>query len=466
MVSKNELLAELPPFTNHSVIIEKKQEVNDIIREVLEAHKYFAEDYDFIYSYFDAGSIDEICKRIFDFCKKNILYEIEKEDRQTTKSPAAILSIAKGDCKHYAGFIAGILDAISRNTNKKIDWDYRFANYSYFNKEMQHVFVVVFDGISEIWIDPVLNFFNSRNVVPVSYIDKKAKVMLARISGMGLIAPDLSEIPISYGSNYLQTNAQTLTVNLPAPVIAADDYYSQDIDPVLEDHIKQLLYYGIIDSDMNIHNDIYMKTIEALQQTDADILSNAYGYFLNQAQINASAGIIGSIFSSIWGTVKQVSLSIPRGAYLSLVSLNVFNLAYHLNKCITNADGSTDQAGIDKLQGVWHKKLSGDTNLLLRAIRNGANKKAILGIDGNIIGVAPVAAAWAVTAAVIIAAMTPIVTSVLKSKNQFSSMAASQLAMQPTANGTPIGSSSLTQNLPLLLIGGAGIYLLMSKKKK
>ena len=114
----NELLQVLPPFTNSSVIIEKKQDVHDIINEVLDAHKYFASDYDIIYPFFDQGTMKEICNRLFDFCKKNIRYKIESEDLQTTKSPAAILATGEGDCKHYAGFIGGVLSAINRKKHQ------------------------------------------------------------------------------------------------------------------------------------------------------------------------------------------------------------------------------------------------------------------------------------------------------------------------------------------------------------
>src|SRR5690242_11156097 len=114
MVSKYILLENLPPFTNRQILIEAKQDVPDIMREVLEAHKYFANDYDRIAQFFDTGSLLDFCKNLFDFCKSNIYYKIEKDDNQTTKSPAAILTTGEGDCKHYASFIAGNLQALER----------------------------------------------------------------------------------------------------------------------------------------------------------------------------------------------------------------------------------------------------------------------------------------------------------------------------------------------------------------
>jgi hypothetical protein len=464
-VSANELLDILPPYANKKLVIEYDQDVHDIVREVIEAHKYFAVDYDYVYQFFDTGSIKEICEQLFNFCKQNIVYRIESEDKQTTKSPAAILALGCGDCKHYASFIAGVLSAIVRNTGRQINWSYTFACYSMFDTEIQHVFVTVRENGNEYWIDPVLSYFNARSPLPVFKIDKRVNnnLMLTRISGIGVATNaglSFSNI-IDFGSDYLQANAVTQSVQLPADVIAEDDYYATDVPADVIDNIKMLLYYGIIDDTLNISSEKYLDIVSTLAPDDAYALSQAYGSFLNSAQGTA----IGDIFSSIWGTVKKVSLAIPRGAYLSLVSLNVFNLAGHLIKCITNPDGSTDQPGIDKLQGVWHKKLSGDTNILLRAIRNGATKKAILGIHG--LGAAPVAAAWAATAAVIIAAMTPIITQVLKAKNSFDSLTASQLAMQPTTqNFGALSTTTIQKYLPVILIGGVGLYLYYDKKKK
>jgi hypothetical protein len=462
-VSKDILLGRLPPFMNDGIIVEPDQEIHDIIKEVVNAHKVFEKDYDLIYSYFDQGTIKEICKRLFDFCKQNIAYQVESEDLQTTKSPAAILAMGKGDCKHYAGFIAGVLSAINRNTDRGINWRYRFASYSVWDSEVGHVFVVVVDKGKDIWIDPVLSYFDSREVIPVKKIDKKINdQMLKRISG-GIGTAQLSDLsdlsgPVTIQSIPFDTsniaNAQTLAVKIPAVAIEPD-YYDSTISATLENDIKMLLYYGIIDSNMNIYSDKYLNVLEGLQGQDADDLSNAYGDFLNALQTN----VVGNIFSSIWGSVKQVSLSIPRGAYLSLVSLNVFNLAGHLNKCITNPDGTTYQHGIDLLQGVWHGKLSGDTNLLLRAIRNGAQKKAILGVR-----IGFVAAAWAVTAATIIAAMTPIITSILKGKNSFDTLTAQQLGMQTSAAGLTTSTSQLQQYLPYILLAGVVYYISTSKK--
>lgn len=184
MVTRQQLLGYLPPFDNKMQLIEGSQEVPDIIGEVVESHKVFAPDYDRIYKFFDNGSIREICRRLFEFCKKNIVYVVEGVQQQTTKSPSAVLAQGFGDCKHYAGMIGGVLSAIVRNTGREIPWKYRFASYSPLTRDPGHVFIVASDQNGEIWIDPVLKRFDER-LQPVYITDYKIKDMpLYRVSGL------------------------------------------------------------------------------------------------------------------------------------------------------------------------------------------------------------------------------------------------------------------------------------------
>ena len=94
MPTINQLLKQLPPYNGNEYLIDEEQDVRDIIKEVLEAHKIFATDYDTIANFFEANSNKTIAKRIFDFCRSNLPYEAESEHLQTTRSPAGILSIA------------------------------------------------------------------------------------------------------------------------------------------------------------------------------------------------------------------------------------------------------------------------------------------------------------------------------------------------------------------------------------
>lgn len=171
----------LPPFSNKRQLIKLDQGTDDIIKEILKTHGLFADQYDLIAELFDTGDIYTTCRDLWDFCKYNLPYNIEAGSEQSVKSPSAILHPGeKVDCKHYSLFIGGVLDAIRREYDEDWTWCYRFAAYDG-SKEVGHVFVVVFDGNSEIWIDPVLSSFNYKKE-PTFYIDKKA--MLSLISGV------------------------------------------------------------------------------------------------------------------------------------------------------------------------------------------------------------------------------------------------------------------------------------------
>lgn len=177
MVRKSILVNHLQPYTGTKKPIIYNQSTNDIIDELLKAHKVYANQYDKIYKYFDTGNLNSTIKNLFDFCKKNIEYKIESGDSQSLKSPAAILIQGYGDCKQYSQFIAGVLDAINRNS-KKINWCYRFASYNN-KKQLQHVFVVVKQKNNEVWIDPVLDYLDEKK----QYNFKLDKMALYQISG-------------------------------------------------------------------------------------------------------------------------------------------------------------------------------------------------------------------------------------------------------------------------------------------
>ena len=164
-------------------MLESDQSTGDIINAILDAHKRHAGDYAKISSFFNAGSTRDTARKIFNFLKGNIKYRIEPGSRQTVKSPAALLSQGFGDCKHFSLFAGGILQ------NLGIPFNYRFASYRVFNKEPQHVFVVVNPGTkNEIWIDPVLNKFDYKKAY--TYATDRKPMALYSISGVGATAQE------------------------------------------------------------------------------------------------------------------------------------------------------------------------------------------------------------------------------------------------------------------------------------
>lgn len=170
------ILGRLSPYKAQERKIVEDQSTGDIISAITKAHILYAPEYKKISSFFKGSNSKQTGKKIFDFLKSNVKYVIEPGDKQTVKSPAAILAQGFGDCKHYAGFSGGILQHL------EIPFAYRFASYRMLDKQPQHVFVVINPGNNEIWLDPVLNEYNYQK--PYTYAKDK-KMALYTISGIG-----------------------------------------------------------------------------------------------------------------------------------------------------------------------------------------------------------------------------------------------------------------------------------------
>ena len=175
-MNKNILLQKLSPYQGIKKTLVLNQSTNDIIDHLLKCHTIYKNEYDKIYKNFDDRNKLNIAKKLFDFCKKNIKYNIESTNSQSLRSPAAILVKGSGDCKQYSQFIGGVLDAFNRN-GKKINWCYRFSAYN--SSGIQHVFIVCKINNVEYWIDPVLDEFNYKK----KYKFKIDKMPLYQING-------------------------------------------------------------------------------------------------------------------------------------------------------------------------------------------------------------------------------------------------------------------------------------------
>jgi hypothetical protein len=179
---------KLTPFSNSQKMLVPDQQVSDIITGMLNAHTKYAPEYQKIAQTFAGRDVKSTARNIYDFLKKNVNYVIEPDDKQMLKSPSAILYTGKttgSDCKNYALFTAGILDALNR-AGFPIKWTFRFASYRMFDKMPHHTFVVINpDTNNEIWIDPVLNGFNLKKQYYYK-LDKKPKNMaLISLAGIG-----------------------------------------------------------------------------------------------------------------------------------------------------------------------------------------------------------------------------------------------------------------------------------------
>lgn len=416
-MDKQILIDVLPPYQDKWVLVNPDQDVNDIIRDILDRHEQFREYYDKIALFFDGDSIDSICNGLYNFCKKNIRYVEEKDSKQTTAIPTGILIRGYGDCKHYASFIGGVLDALNRLTERKINWCYRFASYEFFQKQPHHIFVIVKTKSGELWIDPTPG---ANEKIPFWQIDKKVKQTkmqtgssIGRIGNVGALYTDNFALPLDYARESDLANEPVTDLDPNDTEIPAD----------IKNDIQLLIDYNVADSDGVINEAQLFALGSSLDQETYQRILDAIYRLDTKAQI-------GGFFSAIWRGFKKISLAVPRGAYLSMVALNVFGLGSKLAQATSTTDGA------NKVRNKWYS-LGGDWAKLRQAISNGQKRKRLLGAE---IGVAAAAApAWIATAAAIIAALAPIIKEILSAQKaaHTATVDGYDYGMGTDGNGTP-----------------------------
>jgi hypothetical protein len=261
-VCKEDLLDLLPTYQDAWVLVKRKQDVDDIITDIVNRHKQFRKFYDRIALCFDDTDTEKICNSIYTFIKENIRYKEEPKERQTTALPTGILIRGVGDCKHYASFTGGILDALNRLEGKKIDWFYRFASYKISVLSPYHVFVVVKEGDQEYWIDPVPK---ANTVTPVYIEDVYIKKPVMESS---------SNTNIGYVTEYDLMGATTDTT--PAP--STDSGGGFDATSIIVSSVLTLLG-GILKS-INIGDNVPEYPIKS-QATLQGILADMKRLFPN-----------------------------------------------------------------------------------------------------------------------------------------------------------------------------------------
>lgn len=180
----------LAPYQGNKVTVRYSQSIGDIMAGIIATHNLYRSEYDKIAPNFAGLSTYNTCKKLYNFLISNTHYVIEPNNKQTLRSPSAILHLGSDpniglDCKSYSLFIAGVLDALNRS-GRRINWCYRFASYNILDKLPHHVFIVVNPSTDrEIWIDPVIQPFNYHKQYFYK-IDKKPQSMaLYQISGIG-----------------------------------------------------------------------------------------------------------------------------------------------------------------------------------------------------------------------------------------------------------------------------------------
>ena len=126
------VLGVLTKYQGNKQVLKFSQSVGDIITGILQTNKLYHTDYDKICMMFYNPSLLQTLKNIYYYLENNTHYVIESDNKQTLRSPSAILYLGRNpkiglDCKSYSLFIAGILSALERR-GCKINWCFRFAS--------------------------------------------------------------------------------------------------------------------------------------------------------------------------------------------------------------------------------------------------------------------------------------------------------------------------------------------------
>ena len=231
MVSKSAVLKKLAPFNNYKKVVSADQTVTDIIDGIVNTHYQYQDEYDKISNYFVGESELETARNIWNFLKSNVPYYIESTNNQTLRSPSAIVALP-GDCKSYALFANGVLDSLNRKGIFQVPLAFRFAGYKDTTREPQHVFAVMYPGTKkEIWIDPVLNRFNEKRQ-PIFYKDKKIKMALIALSGVGYTSTDKRAEMEAYRDKLVRDRDRLLQAGVITPGSSKELQYKVAINKV------------------------------------------------------------------------------------------------------------------------------------------------------------------------------------------------------------------------------------------
>jgi len=233
MISKNMVLQKLAPFNNFRKVLIEDQNTGDIIQGILDNHNNYESQYDKISEMFIDDNEVETAKNVFEFLKNNVPYYVEPIEKQTLRSPSAIISIKEGaDCKSYASFINGIMSSLNRKGIFKVPLAYRFASYRYDTREPQHVFAVLYPNTkNEVWVDPVLNKFDQRKE-PVFIKDKKIKMALIAMSGTSTQGTATLQEMQNYRDKLVSLKNKYLNSGFITPGSQEENQYIMAIDKV------------------------------------------------------------------------------------------------------------------------------------------------------------------------------------------------------------------------------------------
>ena len=298
MISKNAVLQKLAPFTNFKKVLIDDQNTSDIIQGILDNHDNYQDEYDKISEMFIGDNEVETARNVFNFLKNNVPYYIEPIEKQTLRSPSAIVCMKQGaDCKSYASFINGIMNSLNRKGIFRVPLAYRFASYRYDTKEPQHVFAVLYPGTkNEVWVDPVLAKFDQRKE-PVFIKDKKIKMALIAMSGTATQPTASLQEMERYRDKLVNLRDKYLDA-MSGKKIAEQDYLSNSISLILNSSITG----SKVSETLRLNLETYQRShrnevLKAIKKSEVYLLGPLGLCFLPTFMLIAVVPLIGSLIT-------------------------------------------------------------------------------------------------------------------------------------------------------------------------
>jgi hypothetical protein len=362
MIGVKELERALPPVDGKRKVLvpDSKQSVNEIMRVITDNHTeekpYFNQQN--VCVPFWQGSAESTAKLLFDFCKKHIYYVIEPEKDQTVKTPARLLSDGHGDCKHYAGFIVGICDALNKK-GYPVEAYYRFVS-DIPGSDVHHVFAVVTDGKKDFWVDPVISYFDKR---PTFYNTKDYRMAISKLSG----THGQRSVDQVAGKNPFRSKMQLQSFMQRHGINPENFNNPADLQRAVLQKIRlqQLsnkmegkpVMHGIEDisgtHEIGKKKSGTKKKVNFLQKIVKSYKTNAD---------NLKKGAIKTL-KNVKNLNLKVSFAAARGPLLALVALDAFRLARRYRDTVLGP-------GRQKFLDAW-KKIGGDPKKMINAINSG-----------------------------------------------------------------------------------------------
>lgn len=333
MITRAQVLALMPAADGKTTLNSKDVINSDIIKQLHINSARAREITAKAAPLFKGASIEQTCKNIWDFLKREIKYSKDGIN-QNIKLPNRFILDGSGDCKSYSLFTQSIL------SNLGIKNAYRYTSYSSVDPTPQHVYNIALNNpISGntktdkvIVIDGVWNKFNYQK----KFTFKKDFMPINTLSGTG---DEIGKISLKGAVKQVKKAASKVQD-------AVKDTKVVKKAAELQDKAKDT------------------KVVKAAAEVQSAAKEQVQSAGKKVLQVVDAAG---ELAKKLPNAAKMVVGAPARTAFRGLVALNFHNYANKLN--------SNKTAAFE----TW-KKLGGNTGDLQASINAGIQRKAILGI--------------------------------------------------------------------------------------